>query len=141
MRWLAAVLLLGAGGAQCPQPNQDPTARLASPVLWDARQPVPLSAEASSDPDGTLAAFTFQFGDGTPQVSWTQPRVDHVFVGAGTFTMALTVEDEHGAANTLQRPVTLVDRFTPPYCASDFDCGTNQVCHTDGGVCWEHSPP
>ena len=48
---------------------------------------------------------------------------DHVFPGPGRFTLKLTVEDDRGAEDSLTRDITLVDRFTPPYCGEEEPCG------------------
>ena len=41
----------------------------------------------------------------------------------------------------VEREVTLVDRFTPPYCSVSSDCESDAgVCDTDAGICWEETP-
>lgn len=120
-------------------PNEVPVARLRAPVLADARQPVELVGGDSTDADGTLSSYAFSFGDGSPEVRWNQPSVQHVFVGAGRFTVRLTVTDDDGATDSVEQDVTLVDRFTPPYCGADAGCDTGEFCDTDAGICFQQS--
>lgn len=142
MRRALAALPLIMTLAGCPPAegtNQPPVARLDTPALADAHLPVELDASRSVDPDGTVAAYTFLFGDGTPAVTRSESSFRHVYPGPGRFTLDLTVEDDQGARASLRRVITLVDNFTPPYCATNADCEPEQTCETDG-VCWEESP-
>ena len=52
----------------------------------------------SVDPDGQVVGWSWNFGDGSPDVSGT-PAV-HDFGGSGTFAVTLTVTDEDGATDT-----------------------------------------
>ena len=55
-------------------------------------------AVESVDPDGQVVGWSWNFGDGSPDVSGT-PAV-HDFGGSGTFAVTLTVTDEDGATDT-----------------------------------------
>ena len=50
---------------------------------------------ASSDSDGTIASYSWNFGDGSPAASGATPN--HVYAAAGTYTVILTVTDDLGA--------------------------------------------
>jgi YVTN family beta-propeller protein len=81
--------------------NQPPTAALsASPPKGKAPLTVTFNAAASTDPDGAVTAFTFDFGDGTLPVTTTSPTVDHIYTTEGEFTAGLVVTDDKGAAST-----------------------------------------
>jgi PKD repeat protein len=58
----------------------------------------------SSDPDGTIASYAWDFGDGT-----TRPgaMVDHTYAAAGTYTVTLTVTDDDGATGQASQSVTV----------------------------------
>ena len=49
----------------------------------------------STDPDGTIAGYAWNFGDGTPRAPVANPT--HTYAAAGTYTVTLTVTDDDGA--------------------------------------------
>ncbi len=61
-------------------------------------------ASASADPDGTVASYAWQFGDGT---TGTGRTATHAYTAAGTYTVTLTVTDAKGATGTRSVPVTV----------------------------------
>ncbi len=60
-------------------------------------------ASASTDPDGTIASYAWNFGDGT---TGTGPTPSHPYATAGTYNVTLTVTDNGGATNATTQPVT-----------------------------------
>jgi subtilisin family serine protease len=58
----------------------------------------------SSDPDGTIASFTWDFGDGGTA---SGSAAGHPYSTAGTYKVTLTVTDERGAADTESKAVTV----------------------------------
>ncbi len=60
-----------------------------------AKQPVSFAATSSRDPDGTIAAYAWDFGDGTTA---SDPALAHAFGDTGTYTVHLVVTDDHGAS-------------------------------------------
>ena len=64
----------------------------------------------SSDPDGTIASYAWDFGDGTTGNGAT---TTHTYAAAGTYNVTLTVTDDDGATNTLTKPVTVSAAATP----------------------------
>lgn len=73
-----------------------------------------LDASGSTDSDGTIASYTWDFGDGTPAGSGATPQ--HVYAAAGTYQVKLTVTDNVGGTGTITKPVTVAD---PPVFAED----------------------
>ncbi len=55
---------------------------------------------ASSDPDGSLVSYAWDYGDGQT-ASGTVPTASHVYAAAGTRQVRLTVTDNEGAASSL----------------------------------------
>lgn len=52
----------------------------------------------SSDPDGTVASFAWNFGDATTASS-ASPSASHVYAKAGVYTATLTVTDNEGCSS------------------------------------------
>jgi PKD repeat protein len=82
--------------------NVAPTASMVAPATGITGQALEFDGTASADPDGTIANYTWYFGDGT---SASGPRPTHVYATPGTFTVALWVTDNNGATNSTYRTV------------------------------------
>jgi DNA-binding beta-propeller fold protein YncE len=54
-------------------------------------------ASASSDPDGSVVRYDWNFGDGTSAAN-AGPRPSHVYARAGSYTVGLTVIDDAGCS-------------------------------------------
>jgi PKD repeat protein len=63
------------------------------------------SSAGSVDPDGSIASFSWNFGDGTPPSTQANPR--HIYASPGTFTAVLTVTDNQGGTDTDTASVTV----------------------------------
>ncbi len=66
-----------------------------------------LDARASSDPDGTIAAYIWQFGDGTSATTST-PTTVHAYARPGSYTVGLTVTDNNGASATASSSMLVI---------------------------------
>ena len=71
----------------------------------------------STDADGSVAAYSWDWGDGTPAGSGETAQ--HTYGTAGTYTVVLTVTDDVGATAAASRTVTVEDADGPPVIASD----------------------
>lgn len=85
-----------------PMPNEAPVAVIATPGV-EGRS-VSLDGSGSSDPDGIVAAYAWQFGDGQ---TGTGATPTHTYAADGTYTVRLTVTDDDGATGTATRSVTV----------------------------------
>ena len=84
-----------------PAPNAAPTARFTSTA---ADLVATLDGSGSTDPDGTVAAHAWEFGDGT---RGTGAKASHTYATAGTYQVTLTVTDDDGATARVTQPVTV----------------------------------
>ncbi|MDW8069690.1 MAG: PKD domain-containing protein [Anaerolineae bacterium] len=97
-----ALVLLGCAALQRNLPPQaeflvEPeTAYVGEPILFDA--------SPSSDPDGTIVSYEWEFGDGDRDAGVT---VAHAYREAGEYTVTLTVRDDRGATDTAQATVRI----------------------------------
>lgn len=63
------------------------------------------TAEASSDPDGEIANYEWNFGDGSTS---SGAVVSHSFTSPGTYYVSLTITDDGGSATTQTMPALAV---------------------------------
>ena len=105
---LSAGRILAHYQAAQPAPNQPPVAALSVTKL---NLDVTADATGSSDPDGTIDHYEFDFGDGTPVVNSTNPVVNHSYVTgdglAHTYSVKVTVVDDDGASTEKSQSVTV----------------------------------
>lgn len=87
--------------------NRPPVARFtATPEKTDTATPVAFDATTSSDPDGHIAKYLWDFGDGSNKR--TGSTVEHKYVEGGKhFTVTLTVTDDGGATATATKTVEI----------------------------------
>ena len=103
-----------AAPAPTPVPNQIPQVSIsASPTSGYTPLTVGFNSSAS-DPDGSIVAYNWNFGDG--QTS-TQAAPSHVYQSTGSFSARLTVTDNAGA--TASAAVT-INVSNPPAAAARF---------------------
>jgi 6-phosphogluconolactonase (cycloisomerase 2 family) len=76
-------------------PDQGPIAAFSSSVKDNT---VSFDAAASSDPDGSVAGYAWDFGDGTSATS-TVPQISHTYASVGSFTASLRVTDNENCSN------------------------------------------
>ncbi|OJH34476.1 cellulase [Cystobacter ferrugineus] len=83
--------------------NQLPVAKLtATPTSGNAPLTVAFSGAGSTDPDGTLVTYAWDFGDGQQATGAT---ASHTYTQGGAFTATLTVKDNKGATATTSVPI------------------------------------
>jgi PKD repeat protein len=85
--------------------NQSPVAvAAADKTSGNAPLTVNFSSQGSSDPDGTITGYSWNFGDGT---SSNLANPSHTYNNAGTFTVTLTVTDNGGATGSSNVVITV----------------------------------
>lgn len=76
----------------------------ASPVTGYAPLETTFSSAGSSDADGAIVSYAWDFGDGSRS---TEPHPLHTYTVAGNYTARLTVTDSQGLTGTASVPVTV----------------------------------
>lgn len=116
------LLFVGLGLAALPGceklPNIPPTALFVyspvSPVIA-GQTLVTFNASPTQDPDGTVQSYVWNFGDGTPEQTVSNPVVTHVFPDTAarcvvvTYTVLLTAVDDAGESATASSPVSVTE--------------------------------
>lgn len=82
------------------KPNQVPVASFTVDKTW---LEVTVDGNGSSDPDGSIDSYSWDFGDGTSANGATPAK--HTYGAAGTYTISLTVTDNQGATTTATQSV------------------------------------
>ena len=109
---VVALAMAACGGGGGHAKNTPPIASFtATPSSGVSPQPVALDASASTDREGPIAAYSWDFGDGSGTA--TGVTTNHVYQSPGTFTVTLTVTDRKGATGAASRTITVTPN-TPP---------------------------
>ncbi len=111
--WLATIFALNPAGGSTT--NQSPTAAFASScsALTCA------FTSTSSDPDGTIATYSWTFGDGATAAV---QNPSHTYAADGADTVTLTVTDNGGATNSVSHVVTVTQANQSPTAAFTSSC-------------------
>jgi len=91
--------------ADVPQPLP-PVADPNGPYVGTAGTPVQFDGSGSNDPDGSIVAYEWDFGDGGTGAG---VNPSHVYGSAGNYTVALTVTDTDGLSDTATSTATIAD--------------------------------
>ncbi len=97
-----------------PVANKAP---VAAATLTAKDLTVAADGSGSSDPDGTIASYSWDFGDDTPAQSGA--TTSHTYAAAGTYQVVLTVTDDKGATNAVTKSVTVTAPPAQPVAAKD----------------------
>jgi hypothetical protein len=152
---LAATTVILTGAWACGgdgggvEPNLDPIANFTAPASCTVGVACTFT-DASSDPDGSITARSWNFGDGTLPVNDPALTQSHTFqtANAAGYQVTLTVTDNGGKTNaktiavpvnggTSNVPPTAI--FTPPSCVSGVACTfTSNSTDADGTIATTH---
>jgi PKD repeat protein len=102
--------------------NEEPTARISG-TCTDLD--CPLSASTSTDPDGTITGYAWDFGDGDKA---TGVAPGHKYDAAGTYDVTLTVTDNRGGTDEATLQVQVTDPVDPPPNADPVAVITGTTC-------------
>ena len=109
-------------------PNQPPLASFVySPAEPHAGETVTFDASASYDPDGSIASYQWDFGDGNVTTVGA-PSITHVYENCGNYTVTLTVTDNEGGASSISKAITVIN---PSLLRLWADAGSYVGLHSD----------
>jgi len=106
---ILAIFLTGCNGGGVPTApstsNQSPTASFtATPTSGIAPLAVSFNASNSSDSDGTIISYAWDFKDGSTSNGQT---INHTFSSTGSYNVLLTVTDNDGATDSVTKTITV----------------------------------
>lgn len=91
--------------------NKSPTASFVySPTSPEINSPVHFNASDSTDPDGTITSWKWDFGD---RGHGSGEEVNHTYADAGTYTVVLEVTDDSGNTDSVSKTITISDSGMP----------------------------
>jgi chitodextrinase len=120
--WRSQGMFLYAGTG--PVPNIRPSAS------WDASCDLlacSFDGTASSDSDGSITSYEWDFGDGDTATGTT---ASHTYAASGTYTVTLTVTDDDGATGTDSRPQVVSNVANPIEFVGANSSNQNAQTHT-----------
>ncbi|MCP3892709.1 MAG: PKD domain-containing protein, partial [Desulfobulbaceae bacterium] len=86
--------------------NQPPVAAISmAPLSGTVPLTVVLDASASTDSDGSISSYTWNFGDGS---SGSGKTVQNIYTETAEFTITLTVVDNEGASSTATKNLSTI---------------------------------
>ncbi|WP_444997385.1 PKD domain-containing protein [Aliikangiella sp. IMCC44359] len=117
-----ASVVVDFGATSCRTVSSDssniaPVARTDGPYSGQVGAGIAMSSNDSSDVDGYVASWLWNFGDST---SSTSANPNHTYNSAGTYTVSLTVTDDDGAKHTTTTSATISGGSDPDptgYCS------------------------
>src|SRR6266540_4360956 len=93
-------------------PNVAPTARFTfSPTAPNVGTTITFDGTSSSDTDGTVTAYAWNYGDGSTGIGGT---ASHAYTQAGSYTVTLVVTDNGGSTGTATATVVVAAAPPPP---------------------------
>lgn len=96
-----------------PVYNSPPVAIAGDDAYGEIGAEIVFDGSLSYDPDGTITAYEWDFGDGTRS---TCPIINHSYSSKGTFTATLYVVDDSGSLSTDSRNIHILN--VPPVAVS-----------------------
>jgi len=108
-------------------PNCDP----GGPYYGLINEPIEFDGSRSSDPDGFLIAYDWDFGDGS---TGTGTKPAHAYSVVGTYTVSLMITDNDGASSVCTTTASIHHGEGTPVCdaGGPYNAAINQLVQFDG---------
>ncbi len=136
---IAAVFLTGCADPAAPpsgEPNTPPPTNTAPSAVFSTNCTLldcSFDATASTDSDGSIDAYDWDFGDGATDATISP---SHNYSAEGNFTITLIVTDDGSATSTSSQAVSVVSTGTsnnPPSVSFSSNC-TDLICNFDASA-------
>ncbi len=128
--WLkAATTTLAVTVTSIPVTNLPPTSVISVPTC--TLLSCTFNGSTSTDTDGTILSYAWNFGDGQ---TGTGPTPAHVYATPGTYAITLTVTDDDGATGFASRSLVVTNGANPLPVPSFTSLCTGLTCTFDGST-------
>lgn len=94
--------------------NAAPSAVLECVLSAPSNVLLPFDAAESADPDGAIASYVFDFGDGADPLESTAPAAGHTYTEPGLYVASLQVIDNDGAIGTANCTIEITGPAVAP---------------------------
>ncbi len=111
----------------CSSVNQPPTVKITAPLEGSLQGSAVAFQSSASDPDGRIATYRWDFGDGTTS---EEPQPKHTYAQSGEYRVELVVTDDRGAS--ARHSITIRVQVGPKAVA------TLRQAHSDPAVLLQH---
>ncbi len=91
--------------------NIIPTATISTSTTENGAPLVSFDGSGSDDPDGTIVAYNWNFGDGETGIG---EFIEHTFAAPGVYTVTMTVTDDEDAIAQAVAEITVVPQANEP---------------------------
>lgn len=88
-------------------PNRAALCAAGGPYAGEAGAPVAFDASGSSDADGQIVSYEWDFGDGS---AGSGAGAEHAYAAAGAYVVRLCVTDDDGAQSCCETEATIAER-------------------------------
>ena len=112
--------------------DEGPTAAFTATALPTLGQPVSFDGSTSSDPDGSIKTYSWNFGDGSAAGTGSTPS--HTYAATGTYTATLTITDSSGQTAIVPRTVVVDEAPSASFTISPNPGKTGSLVGFSGGA-------
>ncbi len=103
---LTAQVVLSGAVVSTPPATAPPVADAGGPYAGDEGSSVMFDGGGSTDPDGSIVSFAWDFGDGGTGSGATP---EHTYTDDGVYTITLTVTDDDGQSSSASTTATIAN--------------------------------
>ena len=122
-----------------PPENQKPVADTGGPYVANKEEEILFDASKSYDPDGEIAFYRWNFGDGTSEILAEQ--ILHSYSNPGVYDVLLTVIDNDGTSSQKDTTITVVEGMAnkPPIAkpGGPYTCNVTESVLLDGSESYD----